>query len=131
MMLAMAVLAGCGGGSNSAPTANDTAPPPPNGSPPPTPTNPPPPATSGSATVVWSPPTTNSDGSTLANLAGFRIYYGTSATSLTQTLDVPGVGLTSFVVPDLAAGTWYFAVKAYTSTGDESGLSNVASKTIG
>jgi hypothetical protein len=31
---------------------------------------------------------------------------------------------------DLAAGTWYFAVKAYTTTGAESSLSNVASKTI-
>ena len=84
----------------------------------------------GSADVSWTPPTTNTDGSTLTNLAGYRIYYGTSAGALTQSIDVSNIGVTDYVIGGLAQGTWYFAVAAYTSTGLESTLSNVATKTI-
>jgi hypothetical protein len=34
------------------------------------------------------------------------------------------------VVEDLAAGTYYFAVRAYTTGGVESATSNVASKVV-
>ena len=84
----------------------------------------------GTALISWVPPTQNSDGSALTTLAGFNIYYGTSASSLTQVQTVAGTGLTSYTVNNLASGTWYFAVSAYTSTGAESGLSNTSSKTI-
>jgi hypothetical protein len=83
-----------------------------------------------SATVSWTPPTTNTDGTALTSLAGYRIYYGTSAASMTQTIQIGNVGATRCVVPNLSLGTWYFAVKAYTNTGQESSLSNTASKTI-
>lgn len=86
--------------------------------------------TLGSATLSWVAPTQNTDGSSLTNLAGYRIAYGTSASALNQTIDISNPSLTTYVVDDLAAGTWYFAVKAYTSAGAESALSNVASKTI-
>src|SRR5262249_136465 len=43
-----------------------------------------PPNASGTATVNVTPPTRNTDGSALTNLAGMRIYYGTSPGSLTQ-----------------------------------------------
>ena len=46
------------------------------------------PTTNGSATLSWTPPTQNTDGSTINNLAGFRIQYGTSASALTQTIEV-------------------------------------------
>lgn len=85
---------------------------------------------SGSADVSWTPPTTNTDGSTLTDLAGYDIYYGTSATTLTQEVQVTNIGVTNYVVGGLTSGTWYFAVSAYTTTGAESKLSNVASKTI-
>src|SRR4029453_5899928 len=39
----------------------------------------------GSATLSWTPPTRNTDGTTLTNLPGYRIYYGTSSGSLTRT----------------------------------------------
>jgi hypothetical protein len=87
-------------------------------------------ATVGSASLTWVAPTQNTDGSTLSNLAGYRIVYGNSSSALDQTIDVTNPGLTSYVVDDLGAGTWYFAVKAYTSTNAESAISNVASKTI-
>ena len=87
-------------------------------------------ASTGSATVSWMPPTQNSDGSALTNLAGFIIYYGTNSASLGQSVQVAGTGLTSYTVSSLPSGTWYFAVAAYTSTGVQSDLSNTSSKTI-
>ena len=91
---------------------------------------PPPPPQTGSVTLSWSPPTQNTDGSALTNLAGFRIVYGTSATALTQTIEVNNAALSSYVVSGLTAGTWYFAVKAYNAAGAESVNSNVANKTL-
>ena len=83
----------------------------------------------GNATLSWTAPTTNTDGSTLTDLAGYFIYYGTSPSSLNEVVNVsPGVN--SYVIEGLTTGTWYFAVKSYTNTGAESALSNIASKTI-
>lgn len=84
----------------------------------------------GSATLSWTPPTQNTDGSPLTDLAGYRIHYGTSAASLSRTVQIANPGIASHVVVDLSPATWYFAVKAYNSKGVESDLSNVASKTI-
>jgi hypothetical protein len=84
----------------------------------------------GSADISWTAPTTNTNGSTLTDLAGYDIYYGTSASSLTQKVQVTNVGLTNYVISGLTRGTWYFAVAAYTTAGAESSLSNVASTTI-
>jgi hypothetical protein len=85
--------------------------------------------TSGSALISWTPPTANSDGSALTNLAGFRIRYGKSATALDQTVQAPLTAASQSITP-LTSGTWYFAVVAYTSSAVESALSNLASKTI-
>jgi len=84
----------------------------------------------GSATVSWSAPTQNTDGSALTNLAGFNIYYGTSATNLNQSVQIANPGLTTYALGNLAPGAWYFAVNAYTTAGAESALSSIASKTI-
>jgi len=75
-------------------------------------------------------PTQNTDGSALTDLAGFRIYYGTSPSNLTQLAQLTGTTLTSYTVNSLASGTWYFGATAYTTTGMESALSATASKTI-
>lgn len=84
----------------------------------------------GSADVSWTPPTTNSDGTPLTNLAGYIIYYGTSPSALTQQVQVANPGVTSDLVTGLTSGTWYFAVAAYNSAGTASGLSNIASKIV-
>jgi len=84
----------------------------------------------GTATLSWEAPTTDTNGAPLTNLAGYRIYYGVDENNLTATVQT-GVGLQTYVVDDLGAGTWYFAVKAVTSAGVESALSEVVSKTIG
>ena len=85
----------------------------------------------GSVTLSWMPPTENTDGSTLTNLSGYHIYYGTSANALTQSIDLNNVGITTYVIPNLSSGTtYYFALKAYTANGLDSDMSNVASKSI-
>ena len=83
----------------------------------------------GSATLSWNAPTLNTDGSALTNLAGYRIVYGTSASNLSQTIQLSNPGLTSYAIENLAPGTYYFAVRAFTSSA-ESQLSNTASKII-
>jgi len=85
----------------------------------------------GSATLTWMPPTENTNGTPLTNLAGYQIYYGTSATVMSQSVKIANPGIVTYVVSNLSPGTWYFSVKAYTSTSVESGTSVVVSKTIG
>jgi hypothetical protein len=84
----------------------------------------------GSATLTWTPPTRNADGSPLTGLAGYKIYWGTSQSSLTNSVTLSNPGLTSYVVDQLTPATWYFAATATNSTGAESAFSNIASKTI-
>lgn len=85
---------------------------------------------SGTATLTWLPPTQNTDGTALTNLAGYRIYYGTSASALTQSVQVANAGLSTYMLQNLAPATYYFAVTAYSSVGYESARSNVISKVV-
>lgn len=84
----------------------------------------------GTATLSWTAPTQNVDGSELRNLAGYRVYHGTSPNQLDEMIQLPGAATTSYVFNQLARGTHYFAVSAYTSAGAESEKSNTGSKTI-
>ncbi len=87
-------------------------------------------ASNGTATLDWTAVTQNMDGTTLTNLAGYNIHYGTSAGNMSQTIQVTNPSLTAYVVTNLSSGAWYFAVAAYTSGGTEGALSNVGTKTI-
>ncbi|MEY4762398.1 MAG: hypothetical protein RLZZ200_2254 [Pseudomonadota bacterium] len=89
-----------------------------------------PPPVLGSATLTWSAPSQNTDGSTLVDLTGYNVYYGTSPTSLTNKIVVANAGTTTYTVGSLPSGTYYFAVSAYNVNGIESTPSNVGSKTI-
>jgi hypothetical protein len=84
----------------------------------------------GTATVSWTPPTTNTDGSALTDLAGYRIEFGREQGSLDQSVNIDNPGLTTFTVNNLPSGTWYFAVVATNATGASSDRSNIGSKTI-
>jgi hypothetical protein len=94
------------------------------------PSPPPVKVSSGAVTLDWTPPTQNDDGSTLSNLAGYKVYYGTSATQLTQSVSVTNPGLTAYTLSNLPAGTWYFQVTALSSTGFESARSGLLHTTI-
>lgn len=100
-----------------------------------------------SATLVWEKPTTNTDGSCLTELAGYRVSYGLSpdAYSRMEALDASDVSCIeseqtdscgqvvtcSYTVENLDANTtWYFAVQAVDSRGNISDYSNYTPKTI-
>jgi hypothetical protein len=85
---------------------------------------------SGTATLSWTAPTVNTDGSALTNLSGYRIYYGTSAGALDQTIQLSGTGLITYVISNLSPATYYFALTAINSLGIESDKSNIVSKVI-
>lgn len=85
----------------------------------------------GAATLSWVPPTENADGSALTNLAGYEIRYGTDQNDLSQTVSLTNPSLSTYMIENLTAGTWYFAIASINSSGVTSNLSNVASKTIG
>jgi hypothetical protein len=87
-------------------------------------------AATGSATVNWTPPTTNTDGSALTNLSGYRVLYGRAQDSLDQSEEVNNAGASNVTISNLAVGTWYFAVVALNASGAESDLSNVATKVV-
>jgi hypothetical protein len=87
-------------------------------------------AYAGDATLSWAPPTQSVDGSTLTNLAGYRIYYGTSDAILDRNIQLANAGLTTYKISGLSSATWYFAMTAYTSVGDASDFSPVLSKAV-
>jgi Fibronectin type III domain len=87
-------------------------------------------ATTDSATLSWAAPTENTNGTSVTNLAGYHIYYGTDASDLSQSVEVAGAQTTSFTITGLSPGTYYFAVNAYNNLGMDSDMSNVESTTI-
>ena len=117
------------GGSPGSPTtppsggSGSTTPPPP---PPPTTTPPP----TKSVTLSWVAPTLNTDGTILNDLAGYTITYGTIATSLNQSVTVTGAASTTYTIANLAPGTYYFSVTAYSSAGTQSAPTPIISTTI-
>ena len=84
----------------------------------------------GSASLHWTAPTKNTNGSGLTNLAGYHVYYGKSASTMTTSITIANPGTTSYTVSNLAAGTWYFSVNAYTTSGVASARSNTDTKVI-
>jgi hypothetical protein len=75
-------------------------------------------------------PTENTDGTPLTDLAGYHIYYGTTAGAWTSTVVISVATETSYVVSGLAPGTYYFAIVAFNTAGEDSPQSNIGSKTI-
>lgn len=122
-------LSACSG-SDDAVVESGTNVPPDNSSPSPSPSpapepapNPVPPTGRASAILTW---TANQD----VDLAGYRIYYGTSSGKYDQ---VRGQGIptraTSHTIADLRSGTrYYFSITAVDTAGNESGFSQDATK---
>ena len=91
---------------------------------------PPPDVGTGSAVLQWAPPTKNSDGTALKNLAGYAINYGRSPAAMTRRIMVNDPRATSHVIENLGDGTWYFTVASVTSKGEESRPGPVVSKNV-
>ena len=80
-------------------------------------------AFAGTATLNWDIPTTNTDGTALTDLAGFKVYYGATTNIYTSVVTVPSP-TTNHYIMTLSTGTYYFAVTAYNTSGSESDFSN-------
>jgi Fibronectin type III domain len=75
-----------------------------------------------SATLSWSAPTTNAGGTSLSDLAGYKVYSGVTSRTYGTPIDVGN--RTTYTLTGLANGTqYYIAVKAYETSGNESGFS--------
>ena len=84
----------------------------------------------GTALISWTPPTENTDGSPLTDLAGYKIYYGTTPGNYGIPITINNPGLSSYLVENLASSNWYFVMAAFNSSGIESSYSAEVSKTI-
>jgi Fibronectin type III domain len=128
----LAMLSGCGDDENK--SASQVPPPGASPAPAPVPQPAPPPAppTSkpGAATLEWTPPTTQTNGAVLADLAGYRIHYGKSARTLDTTIEIRNPSISTYVVEGLKPGTYYFAVTAFNARNHESERSNAGMKEV-
>lgn len=82
-----------------------------------------------SLSFEWNPVDINEDGSDLQDLAGYRLYDGGSPGTYNMVTDVGDTTITT--LDSLSAGTYYFAVTAYDSSGNESAFSNELAVTVG
>jgi len=64
----------------------------------------------GTARLSWNPVKTDLSGTTLTNIAGYKIYYGTSPRAMGTVVVLKNPSQTSYVVENLHAGTWYFII---------------------
>jgi len=80
-------------------------------------------------TLTWNPPSTNTNESSLNDLGGYTIHYGTESGNYSQNIDVGNVN--TYQVNSLIAGLiYYFAVTAYDTSWNESMYSNEVSQLI-
>jgi hypothetical protein len=84
----------------------------------------------GAVTLSWMPPTANEDGSYLADLAGYWIYWGNNPGTYTEWMRIDNPGLTSIVIENLVPGAWEFAMTSFNSDGVESSLSNAVTRFV-
>ena len=82
----------------------------------------------GSGTLLtWTRPTTRLDGTALpeAEIAGYKIYFGTSSGAYAAFITVTGATQYEVVTlpPTFSPGTYYFVVAAYDTAGVESAYS--------
>jgi hypothetical protein len=79
----------------------------------------------------WVAPTENEDGTPLADLAGYRLYWGrTSGGPYPNRADIESPAETSYTIAGLADGEWYLVMTAVTDRGVESEFSNEVSITL-
>lgn len=85
----------------------------------------------GQAVLSWDPPTTNTDGSQITDLAAFNVYIGTAPGDRSNKVKIDDPAATTYTVDGLSAGwTYYFVVTAENAGGAESSPSNEVSKAI-
>jgi len=89
------------------------------------------PETKFDVTLQWDEVTKDAAGDDLTDLAAYRLYYSRSTPVLPDDEYVDAGLETMATVADLTAGTWYFAVTAVDSSGNESDLSGELTDEVG
>lgn len=84
----------------------------------------------GSVTLNWHAPTQNEDGSTLTDLAGYRIYWGTDPGIYTDSVTIDNPSVTTYLVDNLSAGQYEFVATSFNASGVESRYSDPATKVV-
>jgi hypothetical protein len=79
----------------------------------------------GSYTLTWTAPVARADGSplSLADIVGYRVHYGTTAGSYTNTVDINDGSATTTTVKNIPAGTYYVVMTSYDTGGRVSAYS--------
>jgi len=115
MGLVSFMLSACGGGGSSTSSSNPPSSNPPEGTP-------------ASITLSWETPVSLADGKPLADLSGFNIYYGKSPLVYSEVIDTGDVR--TYTLQNMPAGTYYLAITAYDSAGNETDFSPEVEKSI-
>ena len=113
MGLASFILSACGGGGGGSSSTSGSTPP--EGS-------------ASSITLSWETPVSLADGKPLADLSGFNLYYGKSPLAYSEVIDTGDVR--TYTLQNMPAGTYYFAITAYDSAGNETDFSPEVKKSV-
>jgi hypothetical protein len=89
------------------------------------------PVQASSISLQWAAPVTRTDGTplSLADIDGYRIYYGDSAGNYPNRLEVPDGTAQSATITDIPVGTYYIVMTTYDVGGLESAYSSMVAKT--
>ena len=88
------------------------------------------PPPNGAVLLTWARPQFDTLGESLTNLAGYTIHYGNSPAAMNSTISIGSATTLEYEIGNLTAGTWYFAITAYTSAGVDSAPSSIVSSRI-
>ena len=84
----------------------------------------------GSAELSWTAPTENEDGSELTDLAGYKLYWGTTSGSYPNSVTIDNPSVSTYTVDGLSAGTYFFVATSFNLSGIESRYSGEATKVV-
>jgi len=84
----------------------------------------------GVATLHWEKPLSRVDGSSLDDLAGYRILFGRNEEHLDHSIFIGDPAQTRYEFSTLSSGTWYFAVIGVSANGLEGPPTPIAMKSI-
>ncbi len=84
----------------------------------------------GSVTLNWTAPSENEDGTPLVDLAGYRIYWGQAPGNYPNSETINNASISTYVVDNLAPGTYEFVATSFNAFGVESAFSNSITKVV-
>jgi VCBS repeat-containing protein len=86
----------------------------------------------GDISLSWVAPVEREDGTpiSMSEIAGYRVYYGTSQGNYTKQVEIAGSSTMQATLSNLASGTYYIVVTTYDVDGRESAHSQMVTRTI-